>query len=48
MSALRFDPETCLACETVDCVMKCQYIDLDLPGPSGNMTGLPGVRCHPS
>ena len=30
MSALRFDPETCLACETVDCVMKCQYIDLDL------------------
>jgi Fe-S oxidoreductase len=31
MAALRFDPEICLACEGVDCIMKCQYIDLDLP-----------------
>ncbi|MCU0576420.1 MAG: heterodisulfide reductase-related iron-sulfur binding cluster [Desulfobacterota bacterium] len=29
MQPLVFDPEICLACESVDCIMRCQYIDLD-------------------
>lgn len=28
MQRLRFNPDTCLKCETVDCIMKCQYIHL--------------------
>ncbi|MCU0599652.1 MAG: (Fe-S)-binding protein [Desulfobacterales bacterium] len=26
MPAIKFDPSVCQACETVDCLMKCQYI----------------------
>ena len=29
MSALRFDENTCLACETRDCLTKCGYMDID-------------------
>lgn len=27
MEAIQFDPEICNQCETVDCLIKCQYID---------------------
>lgn len=27
MEAIKFDPETCKQCETVDCLTKCQYIE---------------------
>ena len=27
MPAIKFDPELCASCETVDCLMKCQYIE---------------------
>ncbi len=27
MEEIKFDPEICNQCETVDCLMKCQYID---------------------
>jgi Fe-S oxidoreductase len=30
MSTLQFNPEFCEECRTVDCIMKCQYIDMDL------------------
>ncbi|MBN2160375.1 MAG: (Fe-S)-binding protein [Spirochaetes bacterium] len=30
MEILNFKPELCAACATVDCLMKCQYIDIDL------------------
>ena len=30
MYKLRFDREICASCETIDCLMKCQYIDFDL------------------
>ncbi|MGC9325895.1 MAG: heterodisulfide reductase-related iron-sulfur binding cluster [Desulfomonilia bacterium] len=30
MHELVFDPELCLRCESVDCIMKCQYIQMDL------------------
>ena len=26
MPGIKFDPEVCVNCETVDCLMKCQYI----------------------
>ncbi len=32
MTELRFDPNLCRACATVDCLVRCQYLDLDLPG----------------
>ena len=28
VNAIAFDPEICAACETIDCLMKCQYIVL--------------------
>ncbi|MBW2621660.1 MAG: (Fe-S)-binding protein [Deltaproteobacteria bacterium] len=30
MYELKYDPEVCAACETIDCLMKCQYLDFDL------------------
>jgi Fe-S oxidoreductase len=27
---LKYDPEICAKCETFDCLMRCQYLDLDL------------------
>ena len=27
---LKYDPDICLQCETVDCLMRCQYLDFDL------------------
>ncbi len=27
MATVRFDPEVCSGCETIDCLMKCQYIN---------------------
>ena len=30
METLKFNPEICKTCATVACLMKCQYIDLDL------------------
>ena len=30
MYELRYDPEICRKCATVDCLMNCQYIDMDL------------------
>ena len=30
MTELRYDPDICKACPTVDCLVRCQYIDLDL------------------
>jgi ferredoxin len=30
MNELRFDEAVCARCETYDCIMKCQYMDLDL------------------
>jgi len=27
---LKYDPEICAKCETIDCLMKCQYMDFDL------------------
>lgn len=27
MSGVKFNPDVCAACETIDCLMKCQYID---------------------
>lgn len=27
MPAIKFDPELCAGCETIDCLMKCQYIN---------------------
>jgi len=27
---LKYDEETCVKCETIDCLMKCQYMDFDL------------------
>ncbi len=30
METLNHNPELCAACPTVDCLMKCQYIDLEL------------------
>jgi len=30
MSALAYDPALCEACETLDCLVRCQYMDLDL------------------
>lgn len=30
MPVLSYDPAVCEACETLDCLMRCQYIDLDL------------------
>ena len=29
MYELKFDEETCLACPTFDCLVKCQYKDID-------------------
>lgn len=29
MSTLQFNPALCEKCRTVDCIMKCQYIDMD-------------------
>jgi Fe-S oxidoreductase len=29
MSGLLFDPELCMTCETLDCLLRCQYIRLD-------------------
>lgn len=30
MYELRYDPQICEECETVDCLMRCQYINIDL------------------
>jgi Fe-S oxidoreductase len=30
MSKLLFNPDVCASCATVDCIMKCQYISMDL------------------
>jgi len=30
MHELKFDPEVCASCPTCDCIMKCQYMDLEL------------------
>ena len=30
MYALKYDKNICLECETVDCLMRCQYMELDL------------------
>ncbi|MDT8273586.1 MAG: (Fe-S)-binding protein, partial [Desulfomonilia bacterium] len=30
MYELVFDPELCLRCTSVDCIMRCQYISMDL------------------
>ena len=30
MYELKFDPAICEKCKTCDCIMKCQYIDMDL------------------
>ena len=30
MYELRYDPRICQACPTVDCLVRCQYMDLDL------------------
>jgi ferredoxin len=30
MYELKFDEKICKKCKTYDCIMKCQYIDLDL------------------
>ena len=30
MQRLRFNPDVCLKCETIDCIMRCQYIHLEL------------------
>ncbi len=30
MQRRRFDPDLCLKCGTVDCIMRCQYIHLEL------------------
>jgi len=27
---LKYDPEICEKCDTIDCLMRCQYIDIDL------------------
>ena len=27
---IKFDPDICLKCETIDCLMNCQYMDFDL------------------
>ena len=27
LSRIKFDPDICTSCETIDCLMKCQYID---------------------
>ena len=29
MNTIKFDPAICESCETVDCLMKCQYVDFD-------------------
>lgn len=29
MNTIKFDPEVCRRCETVDCLMQCQYIAFD-------------------
>ena len=29
MNTIKFDPAICECCETVDCLMKCQYVDFD-------------------
>ncbi len=31
MYQLQFDPAVCEKCRTVDCVMKCQYLEMDVP-----------------
>lgn len=33
MYKLQFDPDLCRACETVDCLMKCQYDDFQNLSP---------------
>ncbi|MEN6473352.1 MAG: heterodisulfide reductase-related iron-sulfur binding cluster [Syntrophaceae bacterium] len=30
MPELQFDPDLCAACTSIDCIMKCQYLSLDL------------------
>ena len=30
MYELRYEPETCAACDTLDCLMKCQHMDFNL------------------
>ena len=30
MYELQYDPEICAGCQTIDCLMNCQYMDLDL------------------
>ena len=30
MSQLKYDPDLCSRCETIDCLMKCQYLNLNL------------------
>ncbi len=30
MDGLKYDPEICAKCETFDCLVRCQYMDLDL------------------
>lgn len=30
MAGLQYDPRICEACETVDCLVRCQYMDFDL------------------
>ncbi|MEA3222324.1 MAG: (Fe-S)-binding protein, partial [Thermodesulfobacteriota bacterium] len=30
MNELKFDEAICAKCETYDCIMKCQYMDMDL------------------
>jgi hypothetical protein len=42
MYALKYDEDTCLKCRTQDCLIKCQYIDIDKESAKKEIRGFFG------